>query len=209
MTIKKMLLLASMALAVVAFAAPAAAQANANWITGGNPIGDEDDPTTVSVHGELASKVGNFTTGPAVVHGHGLLWNSAASGMGEGEITSFTITGELPVQGQPDPRCQATGTTAELPWPVTATTPTEAGKPYEVDIDAHFTNDYNSFCQALGFPATATAAGTAVGTVSGNCLNFNSSGNMKTVPGGAPVALTGSVCITDEESEEGGEIGLE
>src|SRR5689334_4324020 len=187
MTIKKILMLASMALAVVAFAA----QANDTWTTDGEPIPGPLDPTTVVVHGELSSKVGNFTTGPAVVHGHGDIWNGEE--MGEGQISNFTITGELAVGPGLPSSCKATGTANNLPWSVTATTGV-------VDISAHFTNHYNAVCQSLGFPASATAHGTATGTVEGNCLKFNNSGDM-TTSGGAAVALTGKVCITDAEGE--------
>lgn len=188
MKIRKILLLASMALAAVALAAPAA-QANDTWTTDGEPIPGEGNPTTVEVNGELSSTVLGVTTGPAVVHGHGDIWNG--ENMGEGKITKFTITGSLSVSPLPHP-CTATGT-ANVPWSVTATTGV-------VDINAHFTNHYNATCQAFGLPATATAHGTATGTVEGNCLNFVNAGDM-TTSGGQAVKLNGKVCMADVDAE--------
>ncbi|HEY6730654.1 MAG TPA: hypothetical protein VI039_06475 [Solirubrobacterales bacterium] len=191
MTIKKIVLLTSMALALVAFAAPAAQAENTTWYTDDTEIGDISEPQTVEVHGELSSTLG-FKTGPAVVHGHGDIWNDPETNMGEGEITEFEITGELSVgPGLPE-TCKATGTADNLGWPITATTNV-------VDIEAAFENHYNAVCQALGFPKSVTASGIATGVAEGNCLNFVNAGDLETAAGGK-VLLNGQVCITDVDA---------
>jgi hypothetical protein len=195
MTIKKLLLLASMALAVVAFAAPAA-QAE-SWFSdpGEVELGNEENATPITVAGELSSTANKFTTGPAVVHGSGSLWNDG-TGHAKGVITKFSITGELGVQGVP-PSCEVTGTAEGLPWVVTTTT----GKVIDIK-GAKFTNHYNHACQTFGFPATVTAEGTATGVLNeAGAIVFNNAGDMTAAGGLVAVTLNGSVNVSGPEEE--------
>ncbi|HEY6730653.1 MAG TPA: hypothetical protein VI039_06470 [Solirubrobacterales bacterium] len=182
-----------MAFTVIALMAPATAPATATWTTGSARIGGPESPTTVGLHGELRSTINGFSTGPAKVDGHGNLWNGIA--MGEGEITSFTFTGELPATPGLPESCKATGTAAvDPPWKLTLTTDILD------DLTAHFTYHYNAVCQALGFPAMATIKGVATAEMAGNCLQFSNSGDL-TTGFNVPVTLNGQICLTDLDEE--------
>jgi hypothetical protein len=198
MTIKKMLLLVSAVAALVAFAAPAAAQA-ADWHTdpGGKKLGSEEEKQTFDGTGELSSTVTGVVTGPAVVHVHGNLWNGAH---GEGEVTEFKIT--VPEGGIPTnlPGCSATAATNSTEgeggaiWPITMT------KKEAIHIEeVTFTNHYNHQCQTFGLPATAPAHGTATGSYTNatGCMDFVNAGSLTTEDGLDDVALNGEVCLTD------------
>jgi hypothetical protein len=195
MTIKKLLLLlASMALAAVAFAAPAA-QAE-SWFAdpGEIELGDEDNATPITLAGELSWTANGIPTGPAVVHGSGSLWNDG-TGHAKGVITAFSITGEL--SPGPIPKtCTVTSTTENLPWTITTT----SGKVIDIK-GTQFTNHYNHTCQTFGFPATLTVSGTATGVLSGDAIVFTNAGDMTAVGGQVPVTLNGSVSINGPQDE--------
>jgi hypothetical protein len=195
MTIKKLLLLASMALAVLAFAAPAA-QAE-SWYSdpGEVELGNEEEATPVTAAGELSLTANGFTTGPGVVHWSGSFWNDG-SGHAKGVISSLQVTGELRIIPLVS-SCTATMTAENLPWVIT-TTPSKV-----VDLKhAQFTMHYNHVCQTLGFPATVTATGTATSVLNeAEEIEFNNAGDMTAAGGLVPVTLNGSMSISGPEGE--------
>jgi hypothetical protein len=199
---KKTMLLASMALAVVAFAAPAMAQAYDEWYT---HVGEEEvtiGNTTetgdlVEFTGSLSSKTTtNVINGPCVVHAQVLLWNEIVApedATATGEVTGFQITGpcDVTVPGSgtlPTAFCSVSATASvntENPWHV------NVGPNTEISIEgANFTNHYTAGCQSIGFPAEAEASGTATGQgTAGGCIVFNESGDFT-----EGVTISGEVC---------------
>jgi hypothetical protein len=108
MNLKKMLLLTSMALAAMAFGAPAA-QANLDWAQSG----------TIQGTGELSSlSETGLTTGPAEVHFEG----NVTKGSTTAEITAFEFTtgNGIPTNV---PGCHAAAHASALPWVVHLATP--------------------------------------------------------------------------------------
>ena len=95
MTLKKMLLLASMALTALAFAAPAA-QAAPFWYTdpGDVKVGDVNNQDHVHLTGSISYTTGGFQSGPCAVTANITIWNSAT--MGEGTVTDFNAFGPCP-----------------------------------------------------------------------------------------------------------------
>jgi hypothetical protein len=84
--LRRLTLLAAAAMALIAFAVPAAAQASEpGWIIGGEPVGEE--PQSVDVSGHL-----NFTTLGGVIFWKCQLNGEAQLGSGESEVTSLEIT---------------------------------------------------------------------------------------------------------------------
>jgi hypothetical protein len=210
MNVKKMLLLVSAVVALVAFAAPAAAQA-AYWYTdpGEGLLGTEEEKLTFDGTGELSTTVTGVTIGPAVVHLHGDIWNDFTTEMGEGAITDFVIT--APAGGIPTnlPGCTATTATNNTTdaegnpfeeWPITLSTPVEEGKPAGVAIsNITYTDHFNHQCQTFGLPATLPVAGTLTGSISSgsDCILFVAAGDLQTENGSDDVATNGEVCLTD------------
>jgi hypothetical protein len=194
MTIKKLLLLASMAFAALAFAAPAA-QAE-SWFSdpGEIELGNEEEATPITVAGELSSTSNGITTGPAVVHGSGALWNDG-TGHAKGVITAFKITGELNIKGIPK-SCEVTGTAEALPWVITTTSKKV------IDIKGlQYTNHYNHACQTFGFPATLTVSGTATGVLSGDAIVFTNAGDLTAAGGLVAITQDGSINVSGPEGE--------
>jgi hypothetical protein len=194
MTMKKMLLLASMALAAIAFAAPAAAQANLQWYTESPEEvleGEAEFSATGSITNEWLG--GAFTTGPAAVDFSGNLYNE--EGKGHGTITSGTIT-TANIPTNLGPTCVATsGTIGSVDWTITTSTTDP-----EITIDnATFLNHYSPGCAAFGVPSTVSAQGDVTGTVKNGvnkaCIVLNKSGDMKNEITGSSFPLTGEVCI--------------
>lgn len=165
MSIKKILLLVSMALAAVALAAPSAAQADPRWF-------DEETEAFVpegfhaNLHaeGELIFRFSNgIVIGPCQATIGGLAINE--NEMASGAVTNATTQQHCPT---PAPSCQATPTLEDesLPWEVTGTTElTGFGEGLEIK-GVTFTIDFNQQCQAFGFPPQIAIAGTATAITS-------------------------------------------
>jgi hypothetical protein len=198
MTIKKMLLLASMALAAVAFAAPAAAQASPEWLLNGATLNGEEE---FHIEGELSSNVigSAVVSGPCEVTFTGTAKN--VNGMADGAVEAGTISKTCSVAQIPG--CSFEPTLNNLgegnKWPLTGTTVTGVNA---VEIQsASFTNHYNATCVAAGLPATVTATGTATGIVAGSeCLSFEGHNDdlfMVSPPTGLQININGEVCLTE------------
>jgi hypothetical protein len=195
MTMKKMLLLASMALAAIAFAAPAAAQANLQWYVE-SPEEVLEGEAEFSATGVITNEAlgGVFSTGPAAVDFSGVLYNE--EGKGHGTITQGTITGTN-IPTNLGPTCVVTAATiaSGIDWTITTSTTDP-----EITIDnATFLNHYSSGCAAFGVPSTVSAQGDVTGTVKNGvnkaCIVLNKSGDMKNEVTAGTVTLTGEVCI--------------
>jgi hypothetical protein len=197
--LKKMMLLAGMALALVAFAAPAIAQAD-EWVTDdtGDTIGNSTaEADEVEFTGSLASTSGPVQSGPCQVHALVDVWNE--EGSATAEVTNFTITTHCPVTSPLPiipPGCTLAKASSEgFPWH------THINNETGVAITgAHFKNTYAGCSPPL--PESVTAVGTATGqfvnrttgeTTEG-CIVFNNSGDLQTVPGGGNVFIDGEVC---------------
>jgi len=208
MSFKKIMLLASMAMAAVAFAAPAAQATAPEWYHGGVKVGGQANAKTLHVTGSLSSEVvgTGFESGPCEVTFSGLAWNE--NNMADGEITggSFhTHTCETNVEG-----CTITPTLQNFPWNITgvtitpgATPPAKAGSGIEIQ-GAQFENHYiGGTCPVPVSTIMATGTATAyVDTNSNKCLDFeNHIDGMQTH---APlptltVDIRGTVCDTTLE----------
>jgi hypothetical protein len=193
MITKKMLLLAVSAMSLVAFAVPAAAQAEAPlWLTEGSPITTAEE---LHVVGELTSVSSTgLETGPCAVTFSGTAEN--ANGMAAGRITAGSVAAPCATN---KPNCSATAVTLNIPeggWNLTGTTVTEETG---VEIqNASFTNHYNSAANC-GLPVTAvTATGTVTGIVDENgCLSFEEHlDEMNAFGGLVKVDIQGVVCDT-------------
>jgi len=197
MSIKKILLLASMALAVVAFAAPAA-QAHPEWYLNEETV--EGEIEEVTLEGSLSS-VAAVTSGPCNVTFEGTVFNE--NEMAGGVIKKGTIQEHCPVAGIPG--CSFTPTLEiGTGWKITGITVTEGLEAIEIQ-NAAFDNHYNNVCQAVGLPATVTAQGTATGLVeqtgpgAHRCVTFEGhKDHMKITfpPVESAVDIEGTVCIT-------------
>ena len=197
MSLKKMLLLASMAFAAVAFMAPAVAQAD-EWYTDHPteetiPLGIEKE---VEFTGELTSTSGGLRSGPCVVHVVVDVWNEEFAGgkvTGTGEVTSVKITTEPHCETNvPGCGIEEAFSNTEPPWHF------NVGPGTVIDIEgANFTNIYTESCQAFGIPREVSAEGTLTGqAVNGEgevCIVFNNSGHMTNLAG-KPVTVDGEVC---------------
>lgn len=161
MTIKRTLLLAGMALAAVAFAAPAGASAHApEWYIH-TMFGEEKLPGFAELHveGNQSSKIvggGMLITGPCEITLEGTVTNEA--GMAGGSI----------IKGKPQEECETsvagctvTPKLANFPWKITGVTVTGTTGAEVNGIT--LTNQYMGTCPV---PAqTINAAGTATGIV--------------------------------------------
>ena len=192
MKTKKMLLLAVSAMALVAFAVPAAAQANApEWLTEGVAI---TEPEELHVEGELTSLSSTgLKTGPCNATLVGTAEN--VNGMAHGTVSGGAVTNPPCLTNKAG--CQANSVTLNIPpagWTLTGTTVT-GGEGVEVPVS--FTNHYNSAANC-GLPVTAvTASGTATGVVVEGCLSFEGHNDELSAFGGAvKVDLEGVVCDT-------------
>lgn len=193
MKTKKMLLLAVSAMALVAFAVPAAAQANApEWLTEGTPIAGEEN---LHIVGELSSLSSTgLTTGPCEVTFEGTAVN--ANSMASGSIEAGTVSAPCATNKA---GCEATNVTLNIPaggWVITGTTVTE-GEGVEIQ-NASFTNHYNSAANC-GLPvASVTATGTVTGIVTEDgCVSFEGHKDEMNAFGGlVKVDIEGEVCDT-------------
>lgn len=193
MTFKKIMLLASMAIAAVAFAAPAAQADAPEWFHGDTPVGGEAEAEALHVVGELSSRltVGTLVSGPCEVTFEGEAWNE--NGMAEGIITGGNIehTCETSTAG-----CTITPTLQEFPWTLTGTTVT--GEPGVEIVGAQFENHYLGSCPVP--VTTIMATGTATGIVDDEgCLSME--GHTDDMVTHAPlptltVDIIGGVCDT-------------
>jgi len=199
MTLRKMLLFASMARAVVVFAAPAASAAQ--WYTSGEPdvaLSGEEEAHTVEGSGELSSEAG-FQHGPFETHLEGDLWNTG--GVGAGQINTAEITTPAPTSL---PGCTiitaSTNASHATPWPVSlgaggAVTIGSATDPMT------FTLHYSSFCTATyGVPTFIPIAGILTGQVVGECIAFNKSGDLRVEapsPNNIAFNFTGEICLPE------------
>jgi hypothetical protein len=183
--LKRILLLASMALAAVALAAPVTAQANKFTYEG-----------SVNIHGNISStvQVGMFTfqQGPCTVSDTGTILSATTA-----EIPSLEAEVPCPtnVIG-----CELTevnispGLIAHLTTP-DGITITSVG----------VTTTYNDGCTTFGIMPgeERRAEGNLTGTTTTNgCIHFSQAGHMLTVPTGAPFAVDGEVCLTEDTPEE-------
>ncbi|HEV7769994.1 MAG TPA: hypothetical protein VGO66_04950 [Solirubrobacterales bacterium] len=207
--LKKMMLLAGLALIAVAYMAPAMAQAD-EWYTnvaGNNVTLDigTANAETVNFTGELSSTAsgGAVKSGPCQVHADVDVWNETFEDpetethyvTGTAKVTNFTITTHCPVTSPLPiipPGCTLSKATSEaFPWHVDVLANTGIAI-----TGANFTNTYTGCAPTL--PEKITAAGTATATsyngVNRVCLVFANSGDLKTVPGGAAVTIDGEVC---------------
>jgi hypothetical protein len=183
---KKMMLLAVSAAALVAFAVPAAAQANLTWSEAG----------TIEGSGELTStSQTGLVTGPAPVSFTAEVEGSA------GEVTSFVINegkGGIPTNV---PGCTAQGTTAALNWGASLATPDTM-----TIEDVTFVNHYTgASCAVAGVPPSVPVAGDVTLTVtSGNSADanpFNDNGVLKVEGTQIGVDITGQVSWTGPSIE--------
>jgi hypothetical protein len=224
MTLKKMLLLASMALAAIAFAAPAAAQAEAYWTTTDGTVGDESEAVPVDLEAEITSTIGTLNT-KATIFLTGEVWNDEESKMGEGEITLKEATGKGTVAGVPAfLDCTVEVTLLGGNWPLTLTTDTDAGASTTdatVDVEeVKFVNHYNAGCQAAGVPPTGGATGTVTATAStdedhvdltleGGDLTVFNPATGEHVPGPIPATISSNPSPIELTADPSGSIGVE
>jgi len=203
--LKKMMLLAGMALAAIAFAAPAAQAEPVEWYLHTGPGEEETLEGTEEIHAEGAltshakiTPTFTFTTGPCNVTLEGTAEN--VEGMASGAITGGSISG-FPCKTNL-PGCTVKGASvSNFNWPLTATT----NGSDTVDIEnVTFTNVYNG-CAAFGIPAESSAKGTVTGEATTepnengeSCINLNSHvDDMVGEGSNAPVDITGEICITN------------
>jgi hypothetical protein len=194
MTFKKIMLLASMAMAAVAFAAPAAQAEAPQWTHEGVAIEGEEE---LHIVGELSSQIAgsNFVTGPCEITFVGTASNSGPGGAAHGVITGGTIQHECQtnVEG-----CTITPTLLNFPWTVTGTTVT--GQQGVAIDNATFLNHYIGTCPV---PVTTIAAsGTATGIVEEGCLSFEGHQDDMALEAPfppAPANILGGVCDTTLE----------
>lgn len=204
MTLKQMSILASMALAVVAFVGTASASANTRWVHWTTIYleegGEEEVHTTVEeitedfmgfVKFEVASSpINNFG---CVVHAHVTGYTKASTGtkQAHGAVTSFEITTKTCKGEGVYENCELTthsNTAEETPWTVDVTT-TDL-----IVTNAAIKNTYKN-CLApaanLSFPEITAEPDNATKI---NCLTISGQGiNVSTV-----VNATGTLCAYHE-----------
>jgi hypothetical protein len=117
MAMKKVLLLSCLALALIAFAAPAVAQAEAFWTTTDGTVGGAEESVIVESEGELATFSAGFNTN-FLIRLEGEVRNGASDG--EGSIEAEASEGF--VSGIPKAICAIEVIPVGEPWSVTLTT---------------------------------------------------------------------------------------
>lgn len=193
--------------ALVAFAIPAVASADA-WTLNGEPVGTSTAKgVTVDGTGSLSATMTipggiKLELGSCEVHYHGTVWNEVVEEelVGHGEINDFEITtgGTCKVWVLNGPN----GTTGTLLCNMSASTNTES--PWTIKTSgalvavegANFANFFNAGC-ALG--PGISASGTATGVFSGESISVNGSTDDMTTSTGLSVDLDGSVSLTPTE----------
>jgi hypothetical protein len=160
MTVKKVLLLTSMALVAIATTAPAMAQAEGYWWYDGE---EEYYPTPglekeVKPFGELSLTVNGIEFGPCEkIELRGELWNELM-GMGEGEVLESLQNGKKCKTSLPGCTVEES-TLLGFPWLVTL----KAEKKVLVsgiEVETHLSEKCN---ELYGLPLTSTAFGSAEG----------------------------------------------
>lgn len=201
MTFKKIMLLASMAMAAVAFAAPAA-QASPEWFHNGVRVKGPGQAKVLHVTGKLSSEVietGGFTSGPCEVTFEGEAWNE--NNMADGVITGGSIQHICNTNA---PGCTITPTLENFPWNITGTTVTDEENAIEI-TGAQFTNHYIGGAACPVPVSTIMATGTATGIVEpdesgkNSCLDFENHIDHLTTHAPLPtltVDIEGTVCDT-------------
>jgi len=197
MNLKKMLLLAGMALAAVAFAAPAAAQASATWTTNHEPISVD---TYFHAHGEVefGTAFGGYKC-PATATG------TLFAGTDEGEVETFNIvetagcSGNGFLEGCKLEEHEVFG----LPYTLTAT---------KEDIDANGNisvyNGYDAACafgeSEVHFEHITLTPDTAAGSTAATATYVNVEGEgIATVAGQELEAFAGGTLHLTDESGSG------
>jgi hypothetical protein len=172
MTMKKMLLLAGMALAAIAFAAPAAQAEGPSWYS--HASGSDvllEEPEEFAMHGTFSSQgVGSgLVTGPCTVEFEGTAFNE--NGMAGGNVEVARIQEECGTN-LPNCRVKPTLNQGSLPWDLTGVTIT--GQQGAEITTPTFTNHYTAGCAAFGLPTEISADGITTGILtSASCLTFN------------------------------------
>jgi hypothetical protein len=161
MTFKKIMLLASMAMAIVAAMAPAAQAEAPEWLHEGVAIEGEEE---LHMTGFLSSTTGaGFISGPCGVTLEGTAEN--VGGVASGQITGGIVQEECEANVQ---NCTFTPTLKNFPWTITGTTVT--GQQGVKISGATFLYHYMGQCPV---PTTTIAAsGTMTGIVEEGSLSF-------------------------------------
>ncbi len=175
---KKLTLLALAVGALVAFAAPASAQANEFTHTG-----------EITVHGEMSWTMGAFLSGPCTVSGGGEVEGST------GEINAFTI--KTPCNTNV-PGCTIAEPAITTPMEMHLTTPDGL-----TITSMTFYNVYGGeACAAVGIPTgiKIPAAGNLTGTTTtSGLIHFEKAGDLKNELTGGGVFTDGTWQLTDHE----------
>jgi len=191
MTFKKIMLLASMAMAAVAFAAPAAQADAPEWYHGPNKLVGEED---LHIDAELESTTGSgFISGPCEITFEGTASN--VNGMASGTITGGDVLNANDTCETNVETCDVVATLEGFPWSVTGTTVT--GEPGVEISGAQFTNHYEGTNCPVPLP-TLTATGTATGIVDEEgCISFEEhQDDMHLSIAPIAVDILGSACDT-------------
>jgi len=200
MTFKKIMLVASMALAAVAFAAPAAqAEAPEWWDMSFGTEETLESERTVRLTAELSSIVvgSALVSGPCHINFEGTAANFA--GMATRPLEAAAIQEHCNTS---IPGCTFTSTlNIGAGWPLTGLTVT-GEEAVEIN-EASFTNHYNATCQAYGVPATLAFSGTMTALLdekapTGECITFEEHLDDMFINGNplAPrVDILGTACI--------------
>jgi hypothetical protein len=185
MTLKKMLLLASAVMALVAFAAPAAASAD-QWYTdpGEVLIGGSGAKDDVTLTANLTFTQGSISVGACVASITAELWN--AGGVATGETIGIWIA--------PGPGCvvKVGGT------PICNIENVEIGAGHvntsgaAIDIESVFF--FDKFSEGCAIGQEGGAEGTLTGTweAGGHCIVFNEDGDLQNESG--EVTVDGTLC---------------
>jgi len=171
MTMKKMLLLAGMALAAIAFAAPAAQAHAPEWYihteSGEETLIGEQEFTAV---GEISWQRGGspLTEGPCEIEFTGRASNEA--GMAAGQIEAAKVL-KTPCPTNL-PGCTVNPDISNFNWPIIGVTVT--GEPGLEIRGMTLTNTFATFCQTqYGVPKELSVTGTITGIVEGTeCLTL-------------------------------------
>jgi hypothetical protein len=188
--------LALAAIAVVAFALPAAADVEGPyWYDHmDDRAPTEADPKKVEPKASLTFTVGPLTVTCVGLETKGTLWNSEETGMGEAVIEEGTgISCSTNLAG-----CEVEGTPV-FPWTVTATELLFV-EVSNIKVENHFSKG----CEKYGLSAKTTMSGTATGAFDGllSAIVFDEDGDLKSDPGGLTVKLHGQVKFGTEVTVE-------
>jgi hypothetical protein len=197
MIIRKMPLLASMALAAIAFAVPAAQAAAPEWHThpGNVTLAGEK---VFFASGEISSIGGGpLTNGPCELEFTGTAKN--VTGMAAGQVEGAIVL-KTPCPTNL-PGCTVIPVFSNFNWPITGIEVT--GEPGLQISGTTFTNKYSAFCQSqYGIPKEVSTTGTATTIVVGTeCLSFEGHDDDLVIENAAKedtaagVNLEGGICV--------------